>query len=110
LYKSLAEFEKLLQERGMALDSYDSMKYLYEKIEHPLSELRKFIKGERSEVLSDNSAAVFAEALQHYFSELRGIAIEIDEEYSSEPDTVVKPEYTGPPMTLTITNIGEALK
>jgi hypothetical protein len=110
LYKTLDDFEKLLKERGIALDSYDSIKYLYQKIEHPLTELRKFIKGERSEVLSDGSAAVFAEALQHYFSELRGIAIEIDEEYSSEPDPVVKPEYTGPPMTLTITDIGEALK
>jgi hypothetical protein len=61
-------------------------------------------------VLSHNSAAVFAEALQHYFSELRGNAKEIDEEYSSEPGPVVKPEYTGPSMTFTITDIREALK
>lgn len=110
LRKSLEDFERLLKERGLAVDSYDSIKYLYDEIEHPLTELSKFVKGEPSEVLSNKSAAVFAEALQHYFGELRDIAREIDEEYSSEPDPVVKPEYTGPPMTFTITDIGEALK
>ena len=110
LYESLADFEKLLKERGLAVDSYDSIEYLYDKIEHPLTELRRFIKRDRSEVLSNKSAAVFAEALQHYFDELRHIAGEIDQEYASEPDPVVKPEYTGPPLTLAITDIGEALK
>jgi hypothetical protein len=110
LRKSLEAFERLLKERGLAVDSYDSIKYLYDEIEHPLTELSKFVKGEPSEVLSNKSAAAFAEALQHYFGELRDIAREIDEEYSSEPDPVVKPEYTGPPMTFTITDIGEALK
>lgn len=110
LRKSLEDFERLLKKRGLAVDSYDSIKYLYDEIAHPLTQLSKFVKGEPSEVLSNKSAAVFAEALQHYFGELTDIAREIDDEYSSEPDPVVKPEYTGPPMTLTITNIGEALK
>lgn len=110
LRKSLEDFERLLKERGLAVDSYHSIKYLYDEVEHPLTELSKFVKGEPSEVLSNKSAAVFAEALQHYFGELRDIAKEIDEGYSSKPDPVVKPEYTGPSMTFTITDIGEGLK
>ena len=35
--------------------------------------------------MSDQSAAVFADALQGYFDRLRVIALEIDEEYSSVP-------------------------
>lgn len=38
--------------------------------------------------MSDQSAAVFAEALQGYFAKLRVIALEIDEEYWSEPEGV----------------------
>jgi hypothetical protein len=106
LDKSLADFEGLLKERGLGVDSYASIKYLYEQIEHPLTALRKFLRREPSEVLSNKSAAVFAEALRHYFDDLRNIAREIDEEYSSEPDPVVKPEPSGPPMTFTITHIG----
>src|SRR5260370_39600122 len=106
LDKSLADFEGLLKERGLGVDSYASIKYLYEQIEHPLTALRKFLRREPSEVLSSKSAAVFAEALRHYFDDLRNIAREIGEEYSSEPDPVVKPEPSGPPMTFTITHIG----
>jgi hypothetical protein len=106
LRKSLEDFDRLLKERGLAVNSYDSIKYLYDEIEHPLTELRKFLRRDPSEVLSNKSAAVFTEVLQHYFDELRNIAREIDEEYSSEPDPVVKLEPSGPPMTLTITHIG----
>jgi hypothetical protein len=91
LRTSLDNFEKLLNERGLKLDSYDSVKYLYDEIEHPLTELRKFLNREESEVLSNRSAIVFAEALQSHFDELRHIAGEIDEEYASEPEPVIPP-------------------
>jgi hypothetical protein len=88
LRKSLDQFEKLLNDRGLTTDSYDSIKYLYLEIEHPLTELRKFIAKEPSEILSDQSAVVFANALQSSFDKLRRIAVEIDEEYSAMPEGV----------------------
>jgi len=88
LQAALDQFEKLLTDRGLTRDSYDSVKYLYKDIEHPLTQLTKYISNEPSEIASDESAVVFADALQGYFDRLRGIAIEIDDEYSSEPEGV----------------------
>jgi hypothetical protein len=92
LQKTLDDFERLLKARGLGIDSYDSIKYLYEEIEHPLTELKKYVKREPSEILSAKSAVVFASALQCSFDELRNIAGEIDEEYASAPEPVVQPE------------------
>jgi hypothetical protein len=92
LQKSLDDFETLLKERGLSVDTYDSVEYLYDEIRHPLLELRKFLHEEPSEVLSAKSAIVFAKALQVSFDELREIAREIDEEYASEPDSIVQPQ------------------
>jgi hypothetical protein len=88
LQKSLDEFGKLLKERELAVDAYKSIEFLYAEIEHPLAELRKFLLSEPSEIMSAKSAVVFTEALQTYFDELRRIAIEIDDEYASEPEPV----------------------
>lgn len=85
LFNSICKFEELLKERGLSIDSYDSVKYLYEEIEHPLNELRKFLRGETSEVLSHKSAVVFANALMPSFEKLVHIASEIDEEYAAVP-------------------------
>ncbi len=103
LRKSLDDFEKLLKERGLGIDSYASIEYLYKEIEHPLTELRKFLQREPSEILSEKSAIVFAKALQPSFDELRHIAGEIDEEYASAPEPVVLPEPRDFPVVLTTT-------
>jgi hypothetical protein len=89
LRTALNQFEKQLVERGLTKDSYDSIKYLYLDIEHPLVQLTRYISKEASEIMSDQSAVVFAEALQGYFDKLRVIALEIDEEYSSVPAGVL---------------------
>jgi hypothetical protein len=102
LRKSLDDFETRLKERGVGVDSYDSIEYLYEEIEHPLTELTKFIKREPSEILSNKSAVVFAEALRTYFDQLRHIAEEIDQEYSSAPEPVVPPEHPHVEMVITL--------
>ena len=103
LRKSLDDFGALLKARGLGIDSYDSIEYLYDQIEHPLTELTKFVRKEPSEILSNKSAVVFVEALKSYFGELRQIAREIDEEYSSEPGPVVQAEPHNLPITFTIT-------
>ena len=105
LRKSLDDFEKLLKARDLSLDSYDPIKYRYDEIEHPLTELTKFMQREPSEIVSNKTAVVFLEALQSYFKHLRQMAGEIDEEYSSKPDQVVQPQSSAIPITVTITPI-----
>jgi hypothetical protein len=106
LQKSLDDFAKLLMERGIGINSYDSIEYLYKEIEHPLTELRKYLLREPSEILSDKSAIVFANALRVHFDDLRHIAQEIDQEYTSEPDPIVKPVPQDIPITVTTTISG----
>jgi hypothetical protein len=103
----LDDFEQALNQRGITLDTYDSIKYVYKDTAHPLTELSKFILGKPSEIASYKSAAVFAEALQGYFSRLREMALEIDEKYASEPPPIVQPENTGEPIVVTVTHIGQ---
>jgi hypothetical protein len=92
LRKSLADFEKELQSRGLSVESYCSIRYLYQdEIEYPLTELRKFLYGEPSDIASRRSATVYVDALRSYFDQLKEIAREIDEEYASEPEPIVRP-------------------
>jgi len=107
LRNSLDDFGKLLKVRGLGIDSYDSIEYLYDRIEHPLTELTKFVKREPSEIASNKSAVVFAEALQSYFDELRHIAGEIDQEYASAPEPVVRPEHPNVQVVFTTTVVGK---
>lgn len=80
---------------------------LYDQIEHPLTELTKFVGREPSEILSNKSAVVFAEALQSYFDELRQIAGEIDQEYAAAPEPVVQPERPSVHVVFTSTVINK---
>jgi hypothetical protein len=91
LQNSLGEFERLLKERGLDVETYDPVKYLYNEIQFPLAQLRAFLVGESSEMMSREAARVFASALAGYFSELMDIAREIDEEYSSIKDDRADP-------------------
>jgi hypothetical protein len=79
----LNEFERLLNERGIRIDTYDSIKYLRLDIEYPLAHLTKFVNGEPCEIASREAAQVFVKSLDTYFSELMHIAEEIDNEYSA---------------------------
>lgn len=105
---ALDDFEKLLKLRGIDLDTYDTIEYLYKDIAHPLTELTNFILGNPSEVASDKSAIVFAKALQGYFDRLQHIAGEIDEEYASQPEPIVIPGRKMESVVVTSTVIGEA--
>jgi len=109
LRTSLDNFEKLLKQRGLELDSYDSIKYRYDEIEHPLNELSTFLHGEESEILSDKSAVVFADALRSHFIDLRHMAGEIDDEYGSEPEPVIQPVQQGG-FQVIVQRIGEPEK
>lgn len=53
-------------------------------------DLNKILYKEPCEIPSKKAATVFADALRSYFDQLREIAREIDEEYASEPEPVVR--------------------
>lgn len=80
---SLNQFENLLKEGGVTVGSCDSIKYLYQEIEHPLSELRRYFMKEPSEILTDKAAVVYVNALKASFRRLMDIAEEMDEGHSS---------------------------
>jgi hypothetical protein len=109
LRTSLDDFEKLLKERGLKVDSYDAVKYLYSELEHPLTEITKFLHREKSEIASYKSAIVFADALRSHFEDLRNLAREIDEDYESEPEPVNRPVQQSD-IQVIVTTIGESEK
>jgi len=80
---SLNQFENLLKEGGSTVNSYDSIKYLYREIEHPLSELRRYFMKEPSEILTDKAGVVYVNALKASFRRLMDIAEEMDGGHSS---------------------------
>jgi len=80
----LDDFKKMLGARGMSIETYDSIKYHYQQIEYPLTELQKFFAGEPSEIASYKAAIVYGDALREYFSELVKSAQWIDEEYNEK--------------------------
>lgn len=84
---SLNQFENLLKDRGFAVDSYDSIKYLYQEIEHPLSELRRYFMKEPSEILTDKAGIVYVNALKASFRRLIDIAEEMDGDPLSVPQS-----------------------
>lgn len=95
LQSSLVEFEKMLRKRGLDLETYDPIRYLYDEIRHPLSQLRAYIKGEPSEIGSRETAIVFADALQAHFTKLMGMARNLDEEYASAEENHTRPSSDG---------------
>ena len=80
------KFKKSLQKRGIEIETYDSIKSLYELLEYPLKKLelyfKKLIKKEKP-AIDDKTAYIFADFIERHLSELKEIAKEIDTEYSS---------------------------
>lgn len=92
LQTALDDFLRLLGERGIGVDAFDAVPYLYLEIRHPLTELTAFLRGETSEILSNLGAGVFVRALEGSFEGLRRIAGEIGREYGRRPEEVVRDE------------------
>jgi hypothetical protein len=80
---SLNQFENLLKEGGSTVKSCDLINNLYQEIEHPLSELRRYFIKEPSEILTDKAGVVYVNALKASFRRLMDIAEEMDQGRSS---------------------------
>jgi hypothetical protein len=83
--KSLEDFRETLAKRGIELEAYDSIKYVYQQIEYPLIELERFFqmsKKEKDSNIDEKAAYIFAFFIEKQFDELIQIAKEIDKDYS----------------------------
>lgn len=82
--QNLEKFKKALADRGIALDTYDSIKYVYEGLEYTLGEFDKYFHSLQSGAasrLSQKDAEMFWIALEKQHTELSEMAKEIDAEY-----------------------------
>ena len=76
LQNSLGEFERLLKERGLDVETYDPVKYLYNEIQFPLAQLRAL------EGLKEKSRGVFHyhdKALLHFHEDPAGLFMDLRE-------------------------------
>ena len=85
--KSLEDFREMLAKRGIELEAYDSIKYVYQQIGYPLSELERFFQMSKKETdsnIDEKAAYIFAFFIEKQFDELKQIAKEIDKDYSDK--------------------------
>jgi len=84
--KTLQNFQQALAKRGIELETYDSIKYLYNELEYPLCELEEFFQCvilEKEPKINEKAAYIFADFVARKIDELIQIAQEIDKDYSS---------------------------
>jgi hypothetical protein len=84
--QAVQDFREALARRGIELDTYDCVKYVYELLEYPLGELEGFFTSARGAGVSnihDKTAYIFAYFVREQVAKLRDVAQEIDDDYSS---------------------------
>ena len=85
--EAVETFKAKLERRGI-LKAYDSVTYLLELLDYPISQLSAFFTQPDSSALDNKSAYIFAFFVERKMEELKGIAVEIDEQYDAgEKDT-----------------------
>jgi hypothetical protein len=85
--KSLQDFREVLGKRGIEIQTYAPIQYVYQQIEYPLGELERFFqrsKNEEDANIDEKAAYIFAFFLEKQVDDLRQMAREIDEDYSSK--------------------------
>jgi len=83
--QTIQAFREALEKRGIELETYDSIKYVYDLLEYPLGELENFfqsVKSGKESNINEKAAYIFAFFVEKQVAELRQIAQEIDEDYS----------------------------
>jgi hypothetical protein len=79
-------FKNALEKRGIELETYDSIKFLYEELEYPLNELEKFFRNAKEDKtlnINKETAKIFVFFVEKQIDELKEIAEEMDKEYSN---------------------------
>lgn len=82
----LLNFQQALEKRGIELDTYDHIKYLYEWLSYSLGELERFfqsLRQKREPNINEKTAYIVADFAVRKVEELKQFAEGIDEDYSS---------------------------
>jgi hypothetical protein len=83
---TLDTFKNALARRGIELETYDSIKFVYKELEYPLNELEKFFQNAKEGKtlnIDEKTAYIFVFFVEKQIDELEEIAKEMDEEYSN---------------------------
>lgn len=79
----LQSFRDALRKRGIELETYDPIKYLYDELEYPLTRLVGYLgEGETDRGLGKKDAHIFVFFVEKRVDELRQIAQRIDQDYA----------------------------
>ena len=83
---ALDAFREALARRGIELDTYESIRDVYQSLEYPLGELQRFfdtVKAGGRPHIDPRAADIFAWYVQRQVCELKKMAREIDQDYAS---------------------------
>ena len=80
--EAIETFKAKLDKRGI-LKAYDSVTYLLELLDYPISQLSEYFTQPNSSGIDNKSAYIFAFFVERKLEELKGIAVEIDEQYDA---------------------------
>jgi hypothetical protein len=81
--EDIEAFKSKLDKRGI-LKAYDSVTYLLELLDYPVSQLSDYFAQHSSSALDNKRAYIFAFFVERKLEELKGIAVEIDEQYDAK--------------------------
>lgn len=73
----MGKLKESLQKRGVEIGTYDSIKYLYELLEYPITELELYFDRlitEKEPRINDKTAYIFAYFIREHLSQLKEIA------------------------------------
>lgn len=80
--EAIETFKAKLDKRDI-LKAYDSVTYLLELLDYPISRLSEYFTQPNSSGLDNKSAYIFASFIERKLEELKGIAVEIDEQFDA---------------------------
>jgi len=86
---AMETFKAKLKQRGI-LKAYDSVTYLLELLDYPISQLSAYFTQPNSSTLDNKSAYIFTFFVERKMEELKEIAVKIDEQYDSEEKGAIK--------------------
>lgn len=82
----LGEFANKLKERGIELETYDSIKYIYDLLGYPIDGLNTYLnrlENNKKANINAQAAYIFWFFIREHIKELEQIAKDIDAEYAS---------------------------
>jgi hypothetical protein len=81
--RSLDGLRDALERRDIALDTYDSIYYVYGELEYPIDQLRRFLRHQDTDIATREMAGIVAFFIKARINRLQDLARELDDDYSS---------------------------